>query len=405
MTERTLQTSTLTSKSGRQGKKSSQPRYVLLWEKIQSLRTRLEKQEATNKSILRQFSKNIRPLEESITTELIKLTKYLISGFHNEESTANRSLIGFWVIENFAKLAAFPFANSHEIETLYDEWRLPLQGPDDIIEAQLSLLMAGRNDLPGQSNSRSNYPDADMFATSNSTKSSGSKNGTAGQNPDPANHSNTTQTKINEQTEGTTTRSSRANKAEKSPKKTPKVKNTDEGDSLRSNSKNFEELFNIDKLFRRIARSVHPDREQDETKKAEKHAIMSDCLQARENEDIAQLLTLYANHVGELPDSWSDESTGELVIALEAQLRELENRSVALQTQDPVLQIILDRYLGYDTHDIDRRIQKHKDKLTDEINRLKDQRASLNTEEGWSKAMQERRDIELDKLVLNELTQ
>ena len=163
MNDQTLQR----SKPKRQ-QKTTQPRYVLLWETIQSLQAKLVRQEANNKTILRLFFSEIRPLEESITSELVGLTQDLITRFHKDDSAANRSLIGFWIIENFVTLAAHPFANSETIEALYDEWRLPLQGTDDMVEAQLSLLMAGRNDLPGQSKIRSNYPDADMFATSDS---------------------------------------------------------------------------------------------------------------------------------------------------------------------------------------------------------------------------------------------
>jgi len=357
MTDQTLKTT-----GHKRRKKTTQPRYVLLWENIQSLQAKLASHEATNKSILQQFSSEIRPLEESLAQELIGLTKYLINGFHQETSVANRSLLGFWVIENFVTLAAHPFSNSTEIEDLYDEWRLPIQGTEDMIEAQLSLLMAGRNDLPGQSNLRSNYPDSDMFATSNPANSTQSNNRTGRET-------------TNDQ------RSNQLNSSERS-------KNSGKQSSQQN-----------------AARIVHPDREQDETKKAEKHAIMSDCLQARENEDIAQLLTLYTNHVGELPDTWSGESTEELESALEKQLRELEIRSAALHSKDPVLQMILDRYLGHDANDIDRQIQVHRDNLSAELKRIKLLRTSLSSEEGWTNALEKRRDIELDKLAVAELTQ
>ena len=397
MTDQTLQKSTTKRK-----KKTARPRYVLLWENIQSLQIKLVNQEATNQSILRQFSKKIRPLEESITHELSALTNNLIKSFHSEKSTANRSLIGFWIIENFTVLASHPFANTTDVETLYDEWRLPIQGTDDMVEAQLSLLMAGRNDLPGQSTLRSNYPDADMFAAKDPTSITPdnilSENDGSAINENPNVFESDQQSKNNVKHTSSKHANKRNNKLRL--KETVVV-----NDLTESGSNSFEELFNIDKLFRRIARAVHPDREQNEKKKAQKHAIMSECLQARENDDIATLLTLYAEHVGNLPDSWSNESTGALVSALEEQLRELEIRSAALSRQDPVLQMILDRYLGYDTNDVDRRIQTHQDKLTIELDRLKLQRSSLKTEKGWADALNERRDIELDKLVVAELTQ
>lgn len=376
---------------------------MLLWENIQSLQVKLRSQEASNQCILRQFSNEIRPLEEAVTQELTGLTKFLIKGFHGEDSVANRSLLGFWVIENFATLSAHPFSNSIEIGQLYDEWRLPIQGTEDMVEAQLSLLMAGRSDLPGQSTLRSNYPDADMFAARSPTASAPLNS--KAKSAEPTSDESLNQSGSNLHSGKADKQSFQQKNNKIKSKKTPDAK-INSGDSERkTSSNNFEELFNIDKLFRRIARVVHPDRELDETKKAEKHAIMSDCLQARENDDIAQLLTLYANHVGDLPGTWSDESTGELVSALEEQLGVLETRCAALHCQDPVLQMILDRYAGYDTDDIDRQIQTHRDNLSLKIKRLKLQRTSLNTKQGWTDGLEERRDIELDKLVVAELTQ
>jgi len=131
---------------------------------------------------------------------------------------------------------------------------------------------------------------------------------------------------------------------------------------------------------------------------------MSDCLDARNNNDIAGLLSLYAEHVGVLPETWSDESSGELVLALQNQLQEVEMRASTIQTHDPVLQLILDRYLGYDTKDVARRIGVHETHLTEKLQGLKAERENLKTEDGLIDALDERKDIELDRLTLSNLT-
>jgi len=146
------------------GKSASKPRYVLLWERIQVLEGKLKSQEAMQNAILRQFTKLIRPREESVADAILRLTQELMRCFHNAENDAHRSLLGFWIIDNFKTLNTHPFANEFQVQELYDAWRLPLQGTDDMVEAQLSLLMAGETELPGQSRQRSHYPDADMFA-------------------------------------------------------------------------------------------------------------------------------------------------------------------------------------------------------------------------------------------------
>lgn len=401
-----------------ENKKNRVPRYVFLWEKIRALEVKLNHQEAINEVVLRQFASIIRPLEETVTHELCELTIDLIGYFHNEDSDAHRSLFGFWIIDNFSTLASHPFANPNQVEELFDQWRLPLQGTEDMVEAQLSLLMAGRGDLPGQDNRRSNYPDADLFADplsagapmsagarrSASTSSSDKDDDNAGDTQDDSGDHREPHRHTNEHRTPPSGKDNQGNESERDALN-KKAKETTQGKKARNdNDEDLGDLFNIDILFRRIARAVHPDREQDEQKKAEKHAIMSTSLEARANEDIAQLLTLYALHVGNLPDNWSNESTGDLVIALEEQLHELENRSIKLQSQDPLLQLIQNRYLSFDMQEVTAKINRHKEELDIEIRLLKTRRDELITEQGLLDALEERRDIEMDRLVVADLT-
>jgi len=400
MTDQILQTRENASRS-----KASTPRYVLLWEQIQQLTAKLSNQESMHETIVRQFTKRIRPLEENVTIELIGLTKGIMRIFHGSEDHASRSLLGFWILDNFKTLAAHPFASEFDVQELYDDWRLPIQGTDDMVEAQLSLLMASRDDLPGQEKIRSNYPDADMFASKPTAANSQTSSSTVFEEAEPysVNQKNTQEDVIQDASYEKET-SDENNNAKSNNKPTDKSGKKTNRKSSRISKEDFDTLFDIDKLFRRIAKAVHPDREQDEEKKAQKHAIMSDCLDARNNNDIAGLLLLYAKHVGELPKTWSDESSGELVSALEDQLHELENRASKLHTHDPLLQLILDRYLGYDTNDVERRISAHEDNLAEKLKSIQQQRANLKTEEGFIDALAERKDIELDRLTLSNLT-
>ena len=64
---------------------------------------------------------------------------------------------------------------------------------------------------------------------------------------------------------------------------------------------------NINKLFRKIARTLHPDLEQNEALKAEKHQQMCRLIDARDNKDIAYILQAYKTTFGKLPDTFPDE--------------------------------------------------------------------------------------------------
>ena len=81
----------------------------------------------------------------------------------------------------------------------------------------------------------------------------------------------------------------------------------------------IEQLFkqsSINKLFRRIAKVIHPDLEQDEAKKAEKHQKMSQLIEARDNKNIAFILQTYKETFGALPDTFPDEDYTNLALVL-----------------------------------------------------------------------------------------
>lgn len=57
----------------------------------------------------------------------------------------------------------------------------------------------------------------------------------------------------------------------------------------------------VNKLFRKLAGVLHPDKERDETVRVEKNRLMSELIQARDSNDIPKLFAFYAEYVGDSP--------------------------------------------------------------------------------------------------------
>ena len=57
----------------------------------------------------------------------------------------------------------------------------------------------------------------------------------------------------------------------------------------------------INKLFRRLAKALHPDLVQNEAEKEQRHHLMSELINARKNKDIVKIMAMYTEHVGEAP--------------------------------------------------------------------------------------------------------
>jgi hypothetical protein len=77
-------------------------------------------------------------------------------------------------------------------------------------------------------------------------------------------------------------------------------------------------------LFRRAARALHPDREPDEQLRAQKQEIMAKLLAARDAEDLATILSIYMDHVGDGELAVSHASSRQLEQILRQQLLALE---------------------------------------------------------------------------------
>jgi len=166
----------------------------------------------------------------------------------------------------------------------------------------------------------------------------------------------------------------------------------------------LEDKLSVERLFRQLAKVLHPDREQDESLRAEKHVLMSQCLKARQEKDINLLLELYCEYVGELPDDLNNNSHRELISALEAQLKTLQNDLRHKKFGDPMNTMIVERYASPNPTDAEQRIQRHADSLDTESLQAELLVESLDSYDGLLDALEERRAVEQDRLAIDEMT-
>jgi hypothetical protein len=77
-------------------------------------------------------------------------------------------------------------------------------------------------------------------------------------------------------------------------------------------------------LFRRAAQALHPDREQDPAQREHKEQLMTELLQARDNNDMMAVMTLYQQHVAtdalQIPESAFEA----LCLSVQAQIQRVQ---------------------------------------------------------------------------------
>ncbi len=115
----------------------------------------------------------------------------------------------------------------------------------------------------------------------------------------------------------------------------------------------------INTLFRRLARLLHPDREQDESLKAQRHEQMSQLIQAREHNDLFTLFDLYQEHTGEFPLESLSGDSDQVLDLLKAHTQELREQQETLIYADPLRGLFYDRFYDKKPKMRERKLQRY----------------------------------------------
>jgi len=105
----------------------------------------------------------------------------------------------------------------------------------------------------------------------------------------------------------------------------------DEGQQDKSALRKLLDGANIKKMFQQLARVLHPDREQDKNRQAEKQALMALAIKARDEGDILSLFSLHNTHVQGSGLEFDEPQIEALSLLLTEQIQKLK------QTKDDII--------------------------------------------------------------------
>ena len=360
-------------------------RHLYLWTAIRKTQEEINVWQRQVDQVEGLFAKYVAPREQQLTKAVSDLTEKLMQHFETTElEIADKSLLGLWICDNLSSLYDHPFGDPALTGALRNRW-LVLLNNDGLVENQLAKLTRNYSTDEEPTHRRTEPIIDEAFsdddATSDVTSNVDKANLKSDEDDTPESASDSTTHKDEDEAVKATS-------------------NPDLADTIST----LEDKLSVERLFRQLAKVLHPDREQDEEAKAAKHVLMSEVLEARKNKDINALLTLYCEHVGELPDDMDLNSHNELVAALEQQLKQLQLELRTKRFSDPLLSMIVERYSSSNTVDCEQRINNHASSLDAEIEAAMALSASLSSHDGLLDALDERRAVEQDKLAINELT-
>ena len=123
----------------------------------------------------------------------------------------------------------------------------------------------------------------------------------------------------------------------------------------------------INSMFRRIAKVLHPDKEQDEQRKDEKHKLMTGLIEARDKNDIPTIFSMYAEHVGEMPEDLAKEDMENINLLLNYQLKQLKQEYDSAPYQDPKTAMFYDMFQAKTEKGIVKNIRARMKDIDDSI--------------------------------------
>jgi hypothetical protein len=390
---------------------ASLARHLVLWEAIRRTRDELSRCQHQAEHVNSLFRQYILPREEQLTATCGQLTDRLMDNYGLAAlSNAEQALLGLWIAENLQALNAHPFMAGAERVALNLRWSTlqadeptPLSG-----QPRRGSVCSDDSFCPlDEGQSGDDEPDDDdvvfdfgwHHSTSSSMAANGRRTGADDASVDRRNSDSADETDNHSHASSHRYADQQENRS-----KTRPAGDSSAEDNIDYRVSELEKRLSVDRLFRQLARVLHPDREQDESRKSEKHELMSQCLQARQARDINTLLTLYCDHVGDLPDDFSARDHEDLISALELQLRQLQHTLRQQRFGDPLQRQIVERYRADDETQTLGHVKRHAQSLDAAITSLQRQLAQLDNPESLMSALAERRELELDRLVIDRLT-
>jgi hypothetical protein len=143
-------------------------------------------------------------------------------------------------------------------------------------------------------------------------------------------------------------------------------------------------------LFRRVAKVLHPDREQDPVVREQKHHLMSALIEARDRGDIMAMLGLFNDHVAGTAVDFSAEEYPALIQLLQRQLSNLQAEEHTIAHASPFHAFLHRNLYSKQKPTQERKIKAYLTKVEDEYRERLEQAMELRSVKALQAVLKER---------------
>lgn len=133
--------------------------------------------------------------------------------------------------------------------------------------------------------------------------------------------------------------------------------------------KDLDKLFKasqLNKMYKKLASLLHPDKEQNPEKKEQKHTIMQQLSEARKNKDAFTLLQLYQQYIGDGEFSFDADTLASLLPLLRTKLHELDNELHTEKSNNNMSTLVWRKFSASSKQKTEQQISQHIAELEDD---------------------------------------
>lgn len=298
----------------------NQTRFNKLWQDVKKKQKRNEKFKDDIEALFSTYTQKVMPVEKELEKPLALLAHRLIEFFGKKSLTKrHREELNLWIVQTLSDVAKYNAERAMIISDLYnqalaDYYDISIEElleDDESFDDEMDDEMAGSmDDLFGfDDDDDSEFEDPDSEAEDFF-----------------GNGSNAGREDINDGKPG-----------------------------------RHEQLINdkwIKNLFRRTARVLHPDKEQDTGLRLEKERLMSRLLHARDEQDVLTMLQLYSEHVDDAELPIEKQEVDALCGLLQNQKYELDEAREDLIYKSPMHNMVYEHLYGASKKTRERKLKK-----------------------------------------------
>lgn len=134
--------------------------------------------------------------------------------------------------------------------------------------------------------------------------------------------------------------------------------------------KDLDKLFKagqLNKIYKRLATLLHPDKEQNPAKKAQKHELMQTLSEARKNKDAFTLLQLYQTHINDGEFSFDTDTLSSMQALLKEKLYLLEEEHYQAKITNDMPTLVWRKFSARSKKQTENNIKNHASNLAAEV--------------------------------------